>query len=83
MNGRTDVYLGTLETHHYTFTVFSTILIQRCFLYHFLSPYKLDPYLPRNRFAHAVHSDVTLTLVFFNNCRLTNVSLIKFEIKTL
>ena len=22
MNGRTDVYLGTLETHHYTFTVF-------------------------------------------------------------
>ena len=43
----------------------------------------MDPYLPRNRFAHAVHSDVTLTLVFLNNCRLTNVSLIQFEIKTL
>ena len=41
----------------------------------------MDHYLPSFPFAHAVHSDVTLTLVFFNNCPLTNVSLIQFEIK--
>ena len=43
----------------------------------------MDTDLLQFRFAHAVHSDVTLTLVFFNNCRLANVSLIKFEIKLL
>ena len=41
----------------------------------------MDHYLPLFRFAHAVHSDVTPTFVFFNNCRLTNVNLIQFEIK--
>ena len=62
---------------------FSTILIQRCFLYNLLSPYKMDHYLPQFRFAHAVHSDVTPTLVLFfiNNCCLTNMSLIQFENK--
>ena len=59
---------------------FSIILIQGCFVYYFLSPYKMDHYLPLFRLAHAVHSDLTLILVFFNNCRLTNVSLIQFEI---
>ena len=37
--------------------------------------------LPGFRLAHAVHSDVKPTLVFFNNCRLTNVSLSQFENK--
>ena len=37
--------------------------------------------LPCFRFAHAVHSDVISTKVFFNNCRLTNVNLIQFENK--
>ena len=37
--------------------------------------------LPLFRFAHAVHSDVISTLVFFNNCRLTNVNLIQFKNK--
>ena len=41
----------------------------------------MDHYLPYFRFAHAVHSDVTPTLVFFNNCLLTNVSLNQFESK--
>ena len=44
--------------HHYTFTVFSTILIQR---YFFIIFYPLQ--------------------VFFNNCCLTNLSLIKSETK--
>ena len=37
--------------------------------------------MPKFRFVHAVHSNVTPTLVFFINCRLTNVSLLQFEIK--
>ena len=37
--------------------------------------------LPGFRLAHAVHSDVEPTLVFFNNCRLTNVNLNQFENK--
>ena len=41
----------------------------------------MDHDLPQFRFAHAVHSDVTSTSVFFNKCRLTNVSLIQFENK--
>ena len=41
----------------------------------------MDHYLPQFQFAHAVHSDVTPTLVLFNNCSLKNVSLIHFEIK--
>ena len=72
-----DFKNATLYIHCF----FSTILIQKCFLYHFLFPDIMDHYLPKLRFAHAVHPDVTLTLVFFNNCRLTNVSVIKFEIK--
>ena len=52
-----------------------------CFLYHFLSYCTMDHDLPLFRFAHAIHSDVIPTLVFFNNCRLTNVNLIKFENK--
>ena len=71
-----NLYQGTLETHHYTFTVFFTNLIQR-----FLSPYKMVHYLSYFRFANAVHSDVTPTLMFFNNCCLTNVILIQFGIK--
>ena len=31
--------------------------------------------------SNAVHSDVIPTLVFFNNCRLTNVNLSKFDNK--
>ena len=38
----------------------------------------MDHDLPKFRFANAVHSDVTLTLVFFNNCRLTAVRLVQF-----
>ena len=41
----------------------------------------MDPYSPSFRFGYAVHSGVTPTLMFFNNCRLTNVSLAQFEIK--
>ena len=41
----------------------------------------MDHNLPLFRFAHAVHSDVISTSVFFNNCRLTNVNLIQFENK--
>ena len=41
----------------------------------------MDHDLPLFRFAHAVHSDEISTLVFFNNCRLTNVNLIQFENK--
>ena len=37
--------------------------------------------LPKFRFANAVYSDVTLTLVFFNNCRLTAVRSVQFIIK--
>ena len=37
--------------------------------------------MPKFRFVHAAHSNVTPTLVFFINCRLTNVSLLQFEIK--
>ena len=43
----------------------------------------MDHDLPLFQFAHAVHSDVILTSVFFNNCRLTNVNLIQFENKHL
>ena len=31
------------------------------------------------RFAHVVHSDVTLTIVLINNCRLTTVRLVEFK----
>ena len=41
----------------------------------------MDHYLPHFRFAHAVHSYVTLTLLLFNNCRLTTVRLVQFESK--
>ena len=41
----------------------------------------MDHDLPWFRFAHAVHSDVKPALVFFNNCRLTNVNLSQFENK--
>ena len=41
----------------------------------------MDHDLPLFRFAHAVHSDVILTKVFFNNCLLKNVNLIQFENK--
>ena len=41
----------------------------------------MDHDLPWFRFANAVHSDVTLTLVFFNNCRLTAVRLVQFKSK--
>ena len=41
----------------------------------------MDHDLPWFRFAHAVHSDVISTEVFFNNCHLTNVNLIQFENK--
>ena len=41
----------------------------------------MDHDLSLFRFAHAVHSGVKLTSVFFNNCRLTNVNLIQFENK--
>ena len=41
----------------------------------------MDHDLSLFRFAHAVHSDVISTNVFFNNCRLTNVNLIQFENK--
>ena len=39
--------------------------------------------LPWFRLAYTVHSDITLTLAFFNNCNLANVSLIQFENKHL
>ena len=48
----------------------------RMFSLSFLSYCTMDHDLPSFRFAHAVHSDVTLTLVFFNNCRLIYVNLI-------
>ena len=41
----------------------------------------MDYDLPLFRFAHAVHSDVTLTLLFFNNCRLTTVRLVQLKSK--
>ena len=41
----------------------------------------MDHDLQLFQFAHAVHSDVKPTLVFFNNCPLTNVNLIQFENK--
>ena len=41
----------------------------------------MDHDLSKFRFAHAVHSDVIPTLVFFNNCRLTNVNFIQLENK--
>ena len=41
----------------------------------------MDHDLPLFRFAHAVHSDVISTKVFFNNCSLTNMNLIQFENK--
>ena len=41
----------------------------------------MDHDLSLFRFAHAVHSDVISTLVFFNNSRLTNVNLIQFKNK--
>ena len=41
----------------------------------------MDHDLPLFRVAHAVHSDEISALVFFNNCRLTNVNLIQFENK--
>ena len=37
--------------------------------------------LPKFRFSHAVHSDVTLTFVFFNNCLLKTVRLVQFKSK--
>ena len=37
--------------------------------------------MPEFQLAHAVNSDIIPTLVFFNNCRLTNVNLIQFENK--
>ena len=37
--------------------------------------------MPKFQFAHVVHAGYTPTLVFFNNCRLTNVSLVQFENK--
>ena len=39
----------------------------------------MDHDLPQFRFDNAVHSDVTLTLVFFNNCRLTAVRFVQFK----
>ena len=47
----------------------------------FLSPYTMDLGLQKIRFTHVVHSDVTPTLVFFNNCCLKNESLIQLENK--
>ena len=41
----------------------------------------MDHDLPKFRFAKAVHSDVTLTLVFFNNCSLTAMRLVQFKSK--
>ena len=41
----------------------------------------MDHDLPSFPFAHAVHPDVIPTLVFFNNCRLTNVKLMQFDNK--
>ena len=37
--------------------------------------------LPLFRFYHAVHSDVTLTFAFFNNCLLKTVRLVQFKSK--
>ena len=53
----------------------------RMFTISFLSAYTMDHDLPYFRFANAVHSDVTLTLVFFNNCRLTAVRFVQFKSK--
>ena len=53
----------------------------KMFFNHFLSSCKMDRDLPWFRFAHAVHSDVISTQVFFKNCLLTNVNLIQFENK--
>ena len=53
----------------------------RMFSLSFLSFCTMDYDLPSFRFAHAVNSDVIPTLVFFNNCRLTNVNLIQFDNK--
>ena len=39
----------------------------------------MDHDLPEFRFANSVHSDVTMTSVFFNNCRLTAVRLVQFK----
>ena len=41
----------------------------------------MDHDLTSFRFAHVVHSGVIPTLVFFNNCRLTNVNFIQFDNK--
>ena len=41
----------------------------------------MDHDLPGFRFAHAVRSEIIPTLVFFNNCSLTNVNLIQFKKK--
>ena len=67
--------------HHFIFTVSSTPLILGCILYHFLSSCTMDHDLPKFGFANAVHSALILTLLFFNNCRLTNVNFIQFENK--
>ena len=46
-----------------------------------LSAYAMDHDFPQFRFAHAAHSDVTMTLVFLHNCRLTTVRLVPFGSK--
>ena len=53
----------------------------RMFSLSFLSSCTMEHDLPGFRLAHAVHSNVKPTLVFFNNCRLTNVNMSQFENK--
>ena len=72
------IYWGTLETHHFTFSVSSTWLIWGCFLHHFLSSCK-KPWFAMISICSCCSFWRTLDVSVFNNCHLTNVNLIQFK----
>ena len=53
---RIQIYWGTLETYHFTFTVFFNMVDLRMFSLAFLTSCTMDHDLPWFRFAHAEHS---------------------------
>ena len=76
------LYWGTLETHHFTFTVSSIWLIWGCLLYHFIL-LQNGPWFAMILICSCCSfwCNIDVSVFFFKNCRLTNVNLIRFENK--
>ena len=73
-----EQFLNTVYTEDFSNApiIFSLSLPHGWFedvFHHFLSAYTMDHDLPYFRFAHAVHSDVTLTLLFSDNCEISSI----------